>query len=142
MFLHLSVSHSVDGGCLPHCIPGHTHPQADTLPPGHDITTPWADTPPAPIPQDTGSKRAVRTPLECILVSHVCLEIILLNDFRYPGLMSKSIRLRCIVFEPGTIDFIQNYYLYFHEMRQWLLNFEHGVSYSFHTDQSKLSKYD
>ena len=67
MFLHLSVSHSVhrEGGCLPQWMLGYT-------------TSPWADTPRAdtsPPVQcmlgDTGNKRAVRVPLECILVNNI-----------------------------------------------------------------------
>ena len=47
MFLHLSVSHSVHGGCLPQCMLGYTpgrHPPGQT-PPGR--TPPWK-TPPTP----------------------------------------------------------------------------------------------
>ena len=53
------------GACLPHCMPGYTHPRADN-PPGQ--TTPPGQT---PFPGQTHSplnKRAVRIPLECILV--------------------------------------------------------------------------
>ena len=37
MFLHLSVSHSVHRGCLPQCMLGYIHPQADT--PSQEQTT-------------------------------------------------------------------------------------------------------
>ena len=39
-FLHLSVSHSVHGGCLPQCMLGY-------IPPGEtpQADTPWTDTP-------------------------------------------------------------------------------------------------
>ena len=48
MFLHLSVSHSVQRGCLPKCMLGYTHPWADTPPPGQTLS-PWVE-PPANTP--------------------------------------------------------------------------------------------
>ena len=65
MFLHLSVTHSVRRGYLPHYILGYTTPR-ETAP---SRQTPPPDRQPPPrILRDTLNKRAVRILLECILV--------------------------------------------------------------------------
>ena len=74
MFLHLSVSHSVQRGeylgrytPLGRYNPRQVHPLGRyTHPPGR--YTPRAGTPPSSACWDTVNKRAVRIPLECILV--------------------------------------------------------------------------
>ena len=75
MFLHLSVSHSVHGGggvCPSACSDKPPGPEADT-PPGPEADTPQEQTlPPTQcMLGDTHNKRAVRIPLECILVKFV-----------------------------------------------------------------------
>ncbi len=81
MFLHLSVSHCLQGGCLPQCmlryIPPEQTPQEQTPPPVSkhpfplEQTAPRADTfcPAQCMLRDTGNKWAVRILLECILVA-------------------------------------------------------------------------
>ena len=58
MFLHLSVNHSVHGGCLPYCMLGYTHPLGRHPSLGRQ--------PPPLILWDTVNKRVVRIILECI----------------------------------------------------------------------------
>ena len=68
IFLHLSVSHSVHGGCLPQCmlgctLPGRHHPWAETHPSGH---TPPLHRPPT---SRRPLQRTVRILLERFLVA-------------------------------------------------------------------------
>ena len=92
------------GGCLPHCMLGYTPPRTRgrhplpqdrwQTPPWADTPwadTPWADTPSEQTPHrvdtplrsacwDTVNKRAVRIPLECILV-HIGICGVRICDF-------------------------------------------------------------
>ena len=73
MFLHLSINHSVLGGCLPQCMREQTLSQEQTPPrsrhpPGTD-TPREADTPSAQcMPGDMGNKQTVSILMECIHV--------------------------------------------------------------------------
>ena len=68
------------GGCLSHCMLGYPPRQTPPLwptPPQADTPIPWADTPLCSVCWDTVNKRAVRIPVECILVTHYFREFTL-----------------------------------------------------------------
>ena len=84
-YVFTGVCLSTGGGCLPHCILGYTSlgrhpPSRHPSPPGQtpqppQVDTPslgrqppWANTPRCSACWDTVNKRAVRIPLECILI--------------------------------------------------------------------------